>query len=73
MPTQEQILLAVLELIAIMVIVRIWLKRRHKLLIVRVVWSLILLVPFFGILIYFFLNENPTENQHPSNFDRDDA
>ncbi len=37
MPTQEQILFTALELLALMVIVRIWRKRRHKLLIVRVV------------------------------------
>ncbi len=73
MPTQEQILFAVLEMIALMVIIRIWLKGRHKRLVVRLIWSLILLVPFFGILVYFFLNENPKENLSPSDFDRDDA
>jgi len=49
---------AVLELIALVVIVRLW-SRRPLRLVPCLLWSVVLLVPFFGILIYVFLRETP--------------
>ena len=53
---------AVLELVALIVIVRLWVRRRMRI-IPRIFMSIILLVPFFGLLIYAFvgidLGRNP--------------
>jgi hypothetical protein len=55
------ILFAVLEAIAL-VVARLWLRRRHRI-VPRILWSLLLLVPLFGLLIYGFvvidLDKNP--------------
>ena len=53
---------AVLELLAFIVILRLWIRRRMGI-IPRIFVSIILLVPFFGLLIYAFvgidLDRNP--------------
>jgi hypothetical protein len=67
MSTAQMIVLAALELIALAVIVRIWVTRRHKYVITRVIWSLVLMVPLLGVLFYFFLREQPDE--HPYDTD----
>ena len=67
MTTPRLIFFGVLEIIALIVIVRIWLKRRPRSLAGRLIWSVILLVPLFGVLAYFFLTENPDE--HPYDTD----
>jgi uncharacterized membrane protein YgcG len=56
------ILFGVLEIVALIVIVRLWLRRRVKL-VPRLLWSVVLLVPFFGLVAYVFLHEE-TEG-HP--------
>lgn len=69
MTTSRLILLGVFEIIALLVIARIWVKRRHRRLIVRLIWSAVLLVPGFGVLAYFFLSENTDEHSfddHPT-------
>jgi hypothetical protein len=53
---------AVLEFIALVFIVRLWTRRPLKL-VPCLLWSGVLLVPFFGILIYVFLRETP--EAHP--------
>jgi hypothetical protein len=60
---QLLVLLGVYEALALLVIGRLWARRRHKRLLVRVLWSVVLLAPIFGILAYVFLMENPEE--HP--------
>ena len=47
-----------LEFIALVVIVRLW-SRRPLRVVPCLLWSVVLLVPFFGILIYVFLRETP--------------
>ncbi len=48
------IVLALLELAALFAIVRVWRhKRRHWL--AKLFWSVLLLIPFFGLLLYGFL------------------
>jgi hypothetical protein len=56
------ILLSGLEIVALIVIVRLWI-RRHSSLLPRLLWSVVLLVPFFGLLVYGFLRSEP--ETHP--------
>ena len=63
MTTPQLIFFGVFEVIALLVVARMWIKRWHRRLIVRIVWSAVLLVPVFGVLAYFFLRENP--DSHP--------
>ncbi len=67
MTDSQLIFFAVLEIIALLVIVRMWRKRWHRRLIVRLIWSAVLLVPLFGLFAYFFLRESPDE--HPYDTD----
>jgi len=67
MTTQRLIFLGVFEIIGWLVIARMWMKRRHRRSVVRVIWSVVLLVPAFGLLAYFFLRESPDE--HPYDTD----
>ena len=53
--------LAVLELVALIVVARLWICRRHRL-IPRILWSLLLLVPLFGVLMYGFLANDGEKN-----------
>ena len=56
-------LLASLEAIGLILIVRLWLTGRmsvNK----RIVWSAILLLPLFGPLIFGFLRLNPSEHDY---------
>jgi hypothetical protein len=67
MTTQQLIFFAVFEIIGLLVIARMWMKRWHRRLVVRVIWSVVLLVPAFGLMAYFFLRETPDE--HPYDTD----
>ena len=73
MSTPRILLLGVLELIALIAIVRLWRKRRHGRPIIRLVWSVILLVPLFGILAYGFLTVDPDEHPDETDSMRDAA
>ena len=55
------IVLAILEVVALIVIARLWLQRRHRI-IHRILWSLLLLVPLFGLLMYGFLVSDLDKN-----------
>lgn len=57
---------ATLELIALIVIVRLWMRRPLRI-VPTIFWSLVLLVPFFGLLLYFFLRDEP--EAHPDRVD----
>jgi hypothetical protein len=65
--TQQISFLVLSEIIELLVIARIWLKRRHRRLVVRLLWSVVLLVPVFGVVAYFFLREDP--KPHPYHTD----
>lgn len=58
MDTPTLIVGAILELVALVVIVRLWTRRPLRI-VSSVCWSVVLLVPFFGLVIYFFLREKP--------------
>lgn len=55
------ILVVVLELAALILVVRLWVRRRHRL-IPRILWSLFLLIPVFGLLMYGFLVSSGESN-----------
>jgi len=55
------ITLAVLEVIALVVIARLWIRRRHPF-VPRILWSVLLLVPLFGLLMYGFLVSDLEKN-----------
>ena len=65
--TSGLILFGVLEMIGLVVIIGMWMKRWHRRWAVRVIWSAVLLVPAIGLLAYFFLRESP--GQHPYDTD----
>jgi F0F1-type ATP synthase assembly protein I len=56
------ILLSLSEIVALSIIVRLWVRQRVKFL-SRLIWSVVLLVPFFGLMAYLFLHEEP--EAHP--------
>jgi hypothetical protein len=59
----------VFELVALFVIVRLWLRRRMPI-VPRIIFSIILLVPFFGLMIFAFigidLDKNPDKEDTQS-------
>ena len=73
MTTSRLICLGVFEIIALLVIARMWMKRWHRRLIVRLVWSVVLLVPVLGLLAYFFLRESPDEHPYDTDTMRESA
>jgi len=73
MTTQRLIFLGVFEVIGLLIIARMWMKRWHRRLIVRMIWSAVLLVPVFGLLAYFFLRDSPDEHPYDTDTMRDAA
>jgi len=73
MTTQRLIFLGVFEVIGLLIIARMWMKRWHRRLIVRLIWSAVLLVPVFGLLAYFFLRESPDEHPYDTDTMRSSA
>jgi bacteriorhodopsin len=63
---------AILELVALIVIIRLWLQRRVRIF-PRIFFSIVLLIPFFGLLIYAFvasdLEKNPDRTDSQSDSD----
>jgi hypothetical protein len=64
---------AVAEIAGFFIVYRIWKRRRHRNIAARIFWSFVLLVPLFGIMIYFFINESPEEHPYESDNSRSDA
>ncbi len=62
------VILAMVELVGVIVLVRLWLQRRHAIL-ARMFWSFILLIPLLGLLMYWFL----TGTEPDKNPDRMDS
>ena len=55
------ILIAILEAVGVILIVRLWVRRRMPVL-RRIVWSVILLLPLLGPLFFGFTQLNPSEH-----------
>src|SRR3954465_5413844 len=53
------LVLGVCELAALFVIMRLWSRKRRMRVIPRLLWSVVLLIPFFGILFYGFTRSDP--------------
>jgi O-antigen/teichoic acid export membrane protein len=61
MNTSAVILIAILEAVALVFIVRLWVRCSHRI-VVRIVWSLILLVPLFGLLMFGLVGSEPKKH-----------
>jgi hypothetical protein len=72
MTTPQVIVLGLLEAIALGVIARLWLKRDSGLA-ARLIWSVVLLVPLFGLMAYFFLTDSPDEHLYDTDTMRSSA
>lgn len=55
MTTAKMILLGGLELVSVLLVARLWMRRKHGIA-TRVLWSLIILLPALGPLLYVFLS-----------------
>lgn len=65
--TRPQIIVfGLLELAALAVVVRLWIKKKHRNAWVRLLWSLVLLVPVVGLMFYGFLAGNDSDNDPSS-------
>ena len=65
--------LGMFEIIGLLVILRIWMRRRHRRIVTRLLWSVLLLVPVFGLLMYFVLRQNPEEHPYDTDTMRESA
>lgn len=54
-------LLGLLEVVALFVVLHLWTKRRMRI-VPRLFWSIVLLVPALGLLMYGFIQINPDRN-----------
>jgi hypothetical protein len=73
MTIQGLIFFFAFEIIGLLVVTRMWAKRWHRRLVVRLIWSAVLLLPAVGLLIYFFLRETPDEHPYDTDTMRDSA
>ena len=62
MTTEQTILVGLLEAVALLVIVRLWRTEKRMSWFARLMWTIVLLVPLMGVLLYAFLRNNPDEN-----------
>jgi len=63
MNTLAVVIVSVLEIGALAVIARLWLRPRRMSMAARIFWSILLLLPGFGLMMYGFIQNEP-EN-HP--------
>lgn len=63
MDTKLVIVLALFEMAALILVARLWLCRRRMRIVPRVFWSLVLLVPVFGLMLYALIHNDP--DAHP--------
>ena len=61
------IVFAVLEMVALIVVARLWLRRRHHI-VPRILWTFVLLIPVLGLLMYGFLS-GVEPQKHPDRMD----
>ena len=58
-PTYIIVVLSMCELAAFIAIVRLWLRHRRMRFVTRLVWSFVLPIPFFGLLLFLFTRPDP--------------
>lgn len=73
MTTQQLIVFAAFEIIGLLVILRMWMKRWPRRIVIRLLWSVLLLVPAFGLFMYFVLREDPDEHPYDTDTMRESA
>jgi hypothetical protein len=56
-----------LEIVSLIVVIRLWRRPTGRFL-PRLLWSIVLLVPLFGLLIYVFLREEPQAHPYSSSW-----
>jgi hypothetical protein len=61
--TSAIILLSISEIIALIIITRLWMRRPMKFF-SCLIWSIVLLVPLLGLIAFFFLREEPGINTY---------
>jgi hypothetical protein len=54
--------LAVLEAVGLFMIGRLWFGKQKSSLVRRIIWSVLLLIPLFGPLMYGFISIDPSEH-----------
>lgn len=67
MNTGQILFFATFEVVGLIVVFRLWNNRWHRSRLAGVLWSLVLLVPAFGLLAYFFLRDSPDEHSDECN------
>jgi bacteriorhodopsin len=63
MDTLVILVLCALEVIALFTLVRLWLRRRMRM-VPRIFWSLLMLVPLFGLVMFIFIQSNLEPNPY---------
>jgi hypothetical protein len=61
------------ETIAFFVIWRIWAKPGRRSVFARLFWSIVLLIPLFGVALYFFVTADPEEHPYDTDMMRGGA
>ena len=62
------IVLGLLELVALWVMIKLWRQKRRSW-VTKLLWSIVLLIPFLGLIFYGFLTTNP-DSQYDHTEDR---
>ena len=62
MDTFGIICLAALEVVGVCVSVHLWFRKQRMRIIPRIFWSVVLLIPFFGLVMFVFIASNPDKN-----------
>jgi hypothetical protein len=57
--TPTIIALSICEFVALLTIVNLWFRKRRMRVITRLLWSVVLLVPLFGVLLYGLTRSDP--------------
>ena len=69
MKTLILIILSALEIVAICVGVDLWFQEKRMTILPRIFWSLVLLIPFFGLLAFGFIRLTGEKNPDISHID----
>jgi hypothetical protein len=57
--TPTIVALSICELVALLTIVNLWFRKRRMRVVTRLLWSVVLLVPLFGVLFYGLTRPDP--------------
>jgi len=57
--TAEIVMVGLCEIVALAAIIHLWFRKHDMLLITRLFWTIVLLVPLLGLLFYGFMRRDP--------------